>query len=112
MTETQDRLFDVAPLPEAERGEVLSYTRRLTIRRRRAIAAGKHPLRLVPLTDVEGATCGNCLHVRHVWHGRRAYYKCGLYAEDVTHGPATDLRVKWPGCIAWAPVPDDATLSS
>lgn len=92
------RLFDVCPEPPPQ--PAMSRTQRLTVRRREMLAAGKHPLRGDPLTDVEGATCGNCKHFYE--HGRsRTYFKCLLYRSEMTHGEATDLRRSWPGCIRW-----------
>lgn len=97
MPETS-RLFDVPEVPEQA---TLSRDQRLTVRRRELLAAGRHPLRGDPLTDVEDAICGNCKYLDAHGHNLRTYYKCGLRPHEVTFGAATDLRVSWPGCIAW-----------
>ena len=90
------RLFDV---PEPEPVAKISPDRRRTMLRRTALEAGRHPLMDGPVrTDSE--TCGTCQH--HVIQGGVAgtYHKCDLRN---TGGPATDIRVSWPGCHRWEP---------
>ncbi len=62
-------------------------------------ALRRHPLMGGPcLTD--GATCGTCRHlIRTESPAGRRYSKCAL--RGVTRGPATDVRLRWPGCRAW-----------
>lgn len=64
------------------------------------IAAGFHPFGK-KLINLPGATCGNCLHLDGYKSGRRQLvrHKCGLMRW--THGAATTLRKRWPGCEAW-----------
>jgi hypothetical protein len=61
------------------------------------LSAGLHPHRGDKLGPA-GETCGSCKHhiVRH-WAGR--YHKCRFGPDS--HGPATDLRVRWPACEKW-----------
>lgn len=61
------------------------------------VRCGLHPFG-APLTEVEGATCGNC---KHLFKRRmsRSYLKCDLMKN--TFGPGTDLRIKWRGCVKW-----------
>lgn len=44
----------------------------------------------------EGATCKGCLHLVSVNGGSRNFWKCDL--RKITHGKATDHRVRWPAC--------------
>lgn len=44
----------------------------------------------------EGARCGSCAHLRGLRYSR-TYWKCELRG-DLTHGPATDQRKRWPAC--------------
>jgi len=97
-----DRLFPVADLPEAE--PQASYTRRLTIRRRATLAAGRHPatgLGLLRLTDPpqRAMRCGDCSQATKVSGGGQAFWKC--QRAGITHGPATDIRISWPACAAF-----------
>lgn len=63
----------------------------------RNVRLGLHPFG-DRLTTEENATCGNCrFHTVHTWGD--TYHKCSLMAG--THGPGTDLRVKWHGCEKW-----------
>ena len=64
------------------------------VHRERALS-GKHPANGDDFSEVEGATCGNCVH--RSGHG---YIKCKLL--PVTKGAATDIRAGWLGCIRWA----------
>lgn len=61
---------------------------------------GLHPFG-APLTDVEGATCGNCVH-RTQNRMANTYQKCALMKN--TGGPGTDLKLKWRGCVKWEEV--------
>ncbi len=62
-----------------------------------------------PGTGPTGETCGTCGHI--VRTGRsRSYPKCGLNSACWTHGPKTDIRVRWAACSKWeAPEADPAT---
>jgi hypothetical protein len=96
-------LFDAAPftLELAEPtnpGEVLSYGRRLTLRRQADLAAGRHPVTGLPLLHSEwGFTCGTCAHHR-AWRMGGTYHKCALHD---TGSEATDIRVGWPACTRY-----------
>lgn len=101
-------LFDPGPSLTPEREADVSATRRLTLKRERLLAAGIHPRTNEPLTAAAAATCGNCdHHFAANWRAGR-YHKCNVDGL-VTHGPATDVRVSWPGCIHWTPV-DEGTV--
>lgn len=106
MTET---LFpELVPIePEAtESLAKVSAGRRLTIRQRRDVDRGRHPLTGSALTTVEGATCGSCL-----FRVRGRFAKCHWRRDGVgpfpyiTSGPATDCRAWWPGCTLWMAKP-------
>ena len=88
MTEPLFPLEFGQPMPK------LSADRLRTLRRKQMIEAGTHPLTLLPL--IEDHTCKECVHVLRVYGGRRDYYKCSKAKQ--THGPGTDLRLKWPAC--------------
>lgn len=94
-----DRLFEVGEVVEPS---TLSADARRTARRQEALANGKHPLRLDPLREPAGETCGSCKHLAAHTRGR-TYYKCALRSYEVTFGAATDIRVSWPACIRWEP---------
>jgi hypothetical protein len=126
-----DTLFDDDGL-RVEPAENMSTDARRTVRQRRLIDAGLHPLmvtagyspsqaRLHPNAAPEicspdapkGApyTCGSC-RFRQVlrWHDR-TYPKCIqevegtnlLTAPSITHGAATDCRAWWPACRLYEP---------
>jgi hypothetical protein len=48
--------------------------------------------------DGYGRTCRTCKHLLCLPSGRR-YYKCDL--RKITHGPATDHRVRWKACAKY-----------
>lgn len=105
-----DALFDVDPVA-APVDELAgkSAQQRLTIRQRRALDNGQHPLSLVlghmPLHDeaapagtrvAEGRRCRNCVfHSENAW----GYPQCDFGdGARRSHGAATDCRGWWPGC--------------
>jgi len=50
-------------------------------------------------TGPKGETCRTCDHsIRWNHHGRK-YWKCDLVKR--THGPGTDIRLKWAACRYW-----------
>lgn len=72
-----------------------------TARQQALLAAGTHPATRLALREEPGSTCGTCAHHQaHRW-GNRTYHKCHL--RPITHGPASDIRVGWPGCVRWEP---------
>ncbi|PKN85921.1 MAG: hypothetical protein CVU46_09560 [Chloroflexi bacterium HGW-Chloroflexi-8] len=44
-------------------------------------------------------TCGDCRHFHVLGGYARNYYKCELFR--LSHGTATDWRVRWPACGKW-----------
>lgn len=61
-------------------------------------ANGVHPHNALPLREPSGEKCGSCKHLfAHKWS--KTYHKCGI--GPVSHGPATDVRVRWPACVKW-----------
>jgi hypothetical protein len=93
---SEARLFEVESIPGEEPRRKLSATQRLTIRRKRLLDIGIHPVTRCPLLHAEwNRTCGDCDH--HVISGghARPYHKCRL---NISSGPATDIRVSWPAC--------------
>lgn len=63
------------------------------------VRRGLHPMG-APIGTVPGATCGNCEH--HYENSlAKTYHKCDLIKH--TGGPATDIRLNWPGCVSWQP---------
>ena len=78
---------DTPPGPTAG----LSSGRRRTLRARRAIAGGIHPMTRRPLRTGD-KTCGDCALLREV----NGYFKCGKM--PLTSGEATDIRKSWPAC--------------
>ena len=110
-----DRLFDV-PEPVTEirvqksRKIYTTTLRGVTIvmeTRQQAdnAARGLHPTSGFPLAEI--GTCGDCgLLLRHERY-RHTYLKC-LAVPDLTHGPGTDVRAKWPACTRFATSVDAA----
>ena len=79
--------------------EQLSAGSRRTRRQKALLAKGIHPLMRTPVDPDPAHTCGSCAW-RFMQTAAGTYYKCAL--SIVTHGPATDLRLRWPGCSKWA----------
>ena len=50
-----------------------------------------------PGTGPKGETCGSCKHIRK---GEK-FAKCELTRRCWTHGPKTDIRVRWAACSKW-----------
>lgn len=103
-----DALFDMEPvIPEALAR--LGEDARRTQRSLALLAAGRHPVSRLPLRDdappvdertAPGPRCRTCVHLVHDTGHAKTYLKCG---QNITGGPATDLRAWWPACLAWAP---------
>lgn len=55
-----------------------------------------------PGAGPEGQTCGTCAHLCCIAMSKR-YWKCGRARGKWTHGRATDILVRSPACIGWAP---------
>jgi hypothetical protein len=120
MTET---LFPDLVLPDptpVEVKEKLSAGRRLTLRQKADIDAGRHPLIRGARLAGNGETCGSCeLLVRVGWHNR-TYLKCTLglapgrpldEAPYAAHSAQTDCRAWWPACVNWKPTVDVETTT-
>ena len=94
----------------------LSPGQRLTQRQAGLVAMGIHPLtrrHLHPDADPtrtsaspqDGTpTCGTCVHRELLDYHNKRYPKCLLNADKVTHGPASDVRAWWPGCLDFTPI--------
>lgn len=113
---SEDRLFDVPdPVMDIQvHKSRKTYTAELrgvmvkmeTAQQATNAAKGLHPTSGYPLA--ESGTCGDCgLLLRHERY-RKTYLKC-LAVRDLTHGPGTDVRAKWPACIRFATSPDAAS---
>ena len=89
--------FDVPTVEHPERDPGLSAGRRLTLRQRADVTAGRHPLMRGPLAG-NGETCGTCVHRVLVQHNR-TYPKCDL--TSMTCSAASDCRAWWPACPRW-----------
>jgi hypothetical protein len=66
-------------------------------RRRLAYTAPLHPRTGLPLSDMPGARCGTCRS--RVIVGTHA--KCAHDRDNWTTGRASDVLLRWPGCILW-----------
>lgn len=112
MTETLFPELVPVPLPEPEPVEKLSADRRRTLRQRRDVERGIHPLNGLQLVGDGSTTCGNCAFRELFTYHRRSYPKCtardGVY---LTHGPASDVRAWWPSCPLWEPDTTDPKVS-
>lgn len=53
----------------------------------------------------EGKRCGSCSHLRANVLAN-TYYKCDL--REISGGPLTDHRVRWPACGRYEEAPPDA----
>jgi hypothetical protein len=94
-------LFPLPPSADAEPDgySEMSPAARLTVRQRRAIAAGRHPFG-GPLRDPPGETCRTCARREPGGGGNRSYWKCP--AGGYSHGAASDVRLWWPACPGWS----------
>ena len=72
----------------------LSYGQRVTIRNRKAIEAGRHPITGAALLGGD-TTCRECGYAYRAPRGARSLWKCEL---NDTRSVVTDLRVSWPAC--------------
>jgi hypothetical protein len=43
-----------------------------------------------------GKQCGDCAHLIRNHHRSAVHFKCECY--KLTHGAATDIKLKWPAC--------------
>ncbi len=55
-------------------------------------------------TGPAGETCGSCRFHQRVGHHDQSYFKCGLVPHLHTHGPGSDIRLKWAACREWKAV--------
>ena len=106
-----DTLFGVSEPPPQEN---LSAGRRLTLRQKRILAQGMHPLTLLPGAFLRlhpdapppddrkapGPRCGTC-RFREPW-GAHSFPKCLRAGEaHASHSAASDCRAWWPACEFW-----------
>jgi hypothetical protein len=105
---SDDSLFPDLAVPAAV-PERISAGRRLTLRQKRDVELGRHPL-TGGVARPELGTCGDCA-LRSLEFGR--FPKC-LQGYDpdrrprvagpyMTHGAATDVRRWWPACGQFVP---------
>jgi hypothetical protein len=98
-----DQLFELDPVPDPEQ---LSYTRRLTLRRRQVLDSGFHPATGQRLLAGE-LTCADCVHCIATGYRSRTYWKCDRV--QITSGPGTDIRRGWPACRLFEATDHDPT---
>lgn len=91
-------LFDPGPRIPAPGGS--SADARRTVVRETLISAGVHPTTGLLLAG-NGETCGTCDYATLLDYHSRGYWKCT--AVPLTHGPASDVRKRWPACTKWKP---------
>lgn len=88
----------------------LSADQRRTLRQRRRLAEGLHPVaaRLLhpdaprvtaPGEKGDGPRCGTCVRLFSAHHNDGRSLKCDLVG--ITRGAGTDMRRWWPACTAW-----------
>lgn len=95
MEDQSDQPLDLGiPEPPPRPSAGARLTRRLNLLAERGI----QPLTREPARPDLG-TCGTCIHRVANGHG---YPKCDHPDTPATHGPATDVRAKWPACDRWA----------
>ena len=106
----EDTLFGGYDPPVALADESLSADQRRTLRQRRDVDSGVHPLmggplheradRTVKAGDPKGLphTCGSCVH-----RDPHGYPSCVIGPRS--HGAATDVRAWWPACPRWEAAP-------
>ena len=96
---------------EKARYDALGQDAKLTYRRNKLLAEGTHPTtrrRLISALSEEerivkalagvpaNATCNDCRFCVTESYHTRSYVKCR--AVELTHGPGSDTRRKWPAC--------------
>jgi hypothetical protein len=90
--------------PAKDRGRVIHLPEPwgpVTPTQAQAISWGWHPGSGRPLQRDE-RTCGTCFHLT----AHRKYLKCDEGTKPMTYGPATDLKKKWPACVAFLAMED------
>lgn len=116
MTDTLFEGYEAEPAPD----DGLSANRKRTLRQRRDVLFGRHPL-TGGKTFPDLGTCGECRFRELIEHHRRVYPKC-WFPEDRsaeaweilgpprhTNGPASDVRAWWPACKDFEPGDTTAT---
>jgi len=68
-------------------------------RRRQTLAGNRLIAQFGPGPD--GATCGGCTHLMRKEYHTQEYFKCAM--RGVSHGSATDYRLKWAACRLFQP---------
>lgn len=55
----------------------------------------------LPGTGPQGETCRTCIHAAKIQYHDNAYHKCDLMKNLWTHGPGSDIKLKWEACDKW-----------
>ncbi len=76
-------------------GDTPSWFKGGTNVQRRRAQNEMHPMGR-PLHKDEALTCRSCANVIKNDGGVKVFYKCRLVG--ITHGPATDIRLRWRAC--------------
>lgn len=106
LTDEQQAKLDAAKLAAeaAEAEAAVSAGRRLTLRQKRDVEAGRHPL-APGATYPERGTCGDCLFRQIEKHNDYRFAKCHAPGVRNAHSAATDVRAWWPACSKWEALP-------
>jgi len=75
----------------------LSADVRRRLRQEEMIARRRHPITGLALLIGTSETCGKCRFREVFSYHTRSYPKCEK--GPITHGPATDVKAKWPACV-------------
>ena len=54
----------------------------------------------------KGRKCNDCAHAHRLKAGSKTFYKCLQNEANWTHGTKTDIRLRWPACSLWEPIPN------
>lgn len=106
LTDQQQADYEAAQraLEAAEAEAALSAGRRLTLRQKRDVEAGRHPL-ADGATYPDRGTCGDCRFRRLEEYHNRTYPKCAAPGVRNASSVATDVRAWWPACSKWEAKP-------
>ena len=106
LTDQQQADYEAAQraLEAAEAEAELSAGRRLTLRQKRDVEAGRHPLANGAYYP-DRCTCGDCRFRRLEEYHNRTYPKCAAPGVRNANSAATDVRAWWPACSKWEAKP-------
>lgn len=109
-SEDADLVLPAVELIQMQPGPKLGTDAKRTRRQARLLAEGLHPATGQPLhpdarpvrDPHQPVRCGTCAWLvgTSPAHTSTVYWKCDLL--PITHGPATDVRRWWPGCVSWS----------